>query len=169
MKFCELRKGGGRRRAWTVIDFGKHEGKTLPQIALTDPDWLFWAIENGAFNNRSDALKAEAEDIGRKSTRIRIPNSQLPDLKVECVIHPGVGKLADVKVVPASRPPDVGSSSTFRLDHFNLSVPRRISPYDKFGGKVMVEAIKRYVFGNAKTRLTRARCEEFFNDDKHFA
>ena len=33
----------------------------------------------------------------------------------------------------------------------------------------MVQAIKRYVFGNAKTRLTRERCEEFFDDDKNFA
>ena len=28
--------------AWTIILFGKYEGKTLPQIVLRDPDWFFW-------------------------------------------------------------------------------------------------------------------------------
>jgi hypothetical protein len=48
-------------------------------------------------------------------------------------------------------------------------VPHKISSYDKLGGKIMAHAIKRDIFSNAKTRLTRERCEEFFTDDKNFA
>ena len=57
--------------AWTVVQFGKYRGKTLPQIIFTDPDWFFWAVENDTF--KSAALKAEASDIRRKATRIKIP------------------------------------------------------------------------------------------------
>ena len=31
---------------WTTINFGKHQGKTLPQVILDDADWFFWAYEN---------------------------------------------------------------------------------------------------------------------------
>jgi hypothetical protein len=29
---------------WLQLRFGKHEGKTLPQIVLSDPDYFFWAV-----------------------------------------------------------------------------------------------------------------------------
>jgi len=153
--------------AWTVIGFGKYQGKTLPQIVLTDPDWFFWAIENNIF--KSVTLRAEAEEIRRKATRIAIPVTNPSELKVEYTIHPGVGKLADVSVVPVRRPAHEGASSTYRTDHFDLSMPRKIAPYDKTGGKIILDAIKHHVFGNRNARLTRARCEAFFEDDSNFA
>jgi hypothetical protein len=33
---------------WAKIGYGKHTGKTLPQIILSDPDWFFWALESHA-------------------------------------------------------------------------------------------------------------------------
>jgi hypothetical protein len=30
---------------WTIVDFSKHKGKSLPQIILHDPDWFFWAMK----------------------------------------------------------------------------------------------------------------------------
>lgn len=151
--------------AWTVVGFGKHRGKTLPQIVLTDPDWFFWAVESDVF--KSPALKKEAEEISRKATRIRIPRGA--GSKVEYVIHPSVGKLADVTVIPANHPRHEGASPTRRSDHFDMSMPRKIAPYDKTGGKIMLRAIKHYVFGGSGARLTQARCEEFFDDDGNFA
>jgi hypothetical protein len=35
--------------AWSTLNFGKHAGKTLPQIVFADPDWFFWAIETNVF------------------------------------------------------------------------------------------------------------------------
>jgi hypothetical protein len=29
---------------WTTVPFGKHQGKTLPQIVIDDPDWFFWIL-----------------------------------------------------------------------------------------------------------------------------
>jgi hypothetical protein len=57
---------------WSKLTFGKHDGKTLPQVILTDPDWFFWAIEKRVFDNWP-ALRVEANDILQKARRIKIP------------------------------------------------------------------------------------------------
>ncbi len=44
---------------------------------------------------------------------------------------------------------------------------RRIASYDK-RGKMLMDAVKYHLFGNAKTRMTRQRCEEFFDDPRNF-
>lgn len=47
---------------WPKIKFGTHENKSLPVIALHDPDWLFWAAERGMLNRvarAGEVLKAE--------------------------------------------------------------------------------------------------------------
>jgi hypothetical protein len=51
------------------------------------------------------------------------------------------------------------------MDHFDLSFPRKIADYDKMGGKIIVRALKHFVFGRASARWTRERCERFFEDD----
>jgi hypothetical protein len=53
---------------WTEVPFGKHEGKTLPQILVSDPDWFFWMRPK--FYGR---LGDEARDLARKATAIKIP------------------------------------------------------------------------------------------------
>jgi hypothetical protein len=57
---------------WSKLEFGKHDGKTLPQVVLSDPDWFFWAIDNGVLDHTPPALRAEAKDVLRKATRIKI-------------------------------------------------------------------------------------------------
>ncbi len=47
---------------WSVVDFGKHQGKTLPQIVFIDPDWFFWAIEESVFSTKG-SLRDEAAAI----------------------------------------------------------------------------------------------------------
>jgi hypothetical protein len=153
-----------RARDWTVVDFGKYEGKTLPQIVLIDPDWFFWAVEEHIFN-KSDELKAEANEIRRKATNIKIPSGS----RVEYAIHPSAGELASVSVVPASTPQHHGSSPTLVAEVLDLSMARKIAPYDKLGGGIIVAAVKFHVLDGRKTRLTRERCERFFNDDTNFA
>src|SRR5450759_2541978 len=47
---------------WSVINFGTHKGKTLPQVLFSDPVWFFWAIEEGVFQNRG-TLRGQAADL----------------------------------------------------------------------------------------------------------
>ena len=35
---------------WSIIKFGKHKGKSLPEVILHDPDWFFWAVEAHYFD-----------------------------------------------------------------------------------------------------------------------
>src|SRR5438876_986407 len=56
--------------AWTELKFGKHKGKTLPQVLFSDPDWFFWASEQQTFRG---AQRREADLIYVRATHIRIP------------------------------------------------------------------------------------------------
>jgi len=50
----------------------------------------------------------------------------------------------------------------------DMSVPRQIAEYDKFGCKVMVAAVKYHVIGDENARMTKTRCEQFFDDLSNF-
>jgi hypothetical protein len=77
--------------AWTKVNFGKHSGKTLPQIAFADPDYLYWAIGDKLF--AKGPLAAEAKDVARKAQRIRIQGCDPGEKKVRYYTHNPSGKL----------------------------------------------------------------------------
>jgi len=154
--------------AWTKVNFGKHKGKTLPQILCSDPDWFFWAIENNVFQNKG-LLRAEAEDLFRKATKIKIPNNEDGSLVVEYIIHLPTKKFSHFEIVPKDRPNHEGSSPTFRSEFIDMSVPRKIAPHDKLGCKHFLNSLKYYLFGSKSVRLTKKRCEEFFSSLSNFA
>lgn len=146
---------------WTVVKKGKHIGKTLPQIIFSDPDYFFWGIENDVFNG---ALASEAKELNYKARNIRIPQG----MKAEYIIHRPTRKFDHMELVPENRPPHQGSSPTFREDVIDLSVPRRFADYDKLGCKNLLLSLKIRLLGNRHIRLTKRRCEEFFEDDENF-
>lgn len=153
---------------WSTLTFGKHEGKTLPQVVFTDPDWFFWACEEGVFAGRI-GLQDEAAEIKRKATSIKIPQSGPEQLIAEYGIHPGVGRFCNVEVVPQSRPHHEGSTVTTRSPVFDMSFPRRIAHYDKMGYRMFVSSLKFHLFGDENCRMTKKRCEDFFDNDSNFA
>ena len=152
---------------WSVINFGTHKGKTLPQVLFSDPDWFFWAIEEGVFQNRG-TLRGQAADLNTKARHIKVPARHGTNMLVEYVIHPPTGKFAHIELVPASQPHHDGSSPTFRKSEIDLSIPRQIAQYDKLGCKNMLKSAKFYLFGSERTRMTKERCEEFFDDVSNF-
>jgi hypothetical protein len=152
---------------WSKLWFGRHKGKTLPQVVFKDPDWFFWAVRAGIFKKRGRLLN-EAKEIYRKSQSIRIPKNGSKKLVAEYAVHPSTEKFACMEIVPASRPNHVGSSDTFRGDVIDLSIPRLIAPYDKLGCKSLISNLKSYLFDNESYRMTKKRCEAFFEDDGNF-
>jgi len=154
--------------SWSELQFGKHSGKTLPQILCSDPDWFFWAIEKNVFRNNG-ALQSEAEDLLHKARNIKIPNNDDGALVVEYVVHPPTGKFSHFDVVPADRPAHIGSSPTFREPVIDMSVPRQFANYDKLGCKQLLSLLKFYIFGSESAHLTKKKCTEFFNDPNNFA
>ena len=152
---------------WSKLWFGKHKGKTLPQVVFIDPDWFFWAMEDGISKGKGKLLY-EAQEIYHKSQSVLIPQNGSKNLMAEYFIHSPTDKFAYMEIVSASRPDHVGSSITFRSEVIDLSVPRDISSYDKLGGKLLISNLKSCLFGSSNYRMTKKRCEAFFEDDGNF-
>jgi len=150
---------------WSVIDFGKYRGKSLPQIIFKDADWFFHAYENGYFN---EVVTQEADEICRRARSIRIPQRNGQKMLVEYHIHrdgkSGKGKFGMMQLIPdgsALGRMNVASSIDFY-------VPRSLAIYDKTGYKNFVSMLKAILFGDSSRRMNRRACEAFFNDDANF-
>jgi len=151
---------------WSILTFGRHNGKTLPQVVFADPDYFFWAYRAGVLERYG--MQDEAEAVYSRAVSIRIPQKGPQKLVAEYAVHPSVGKFVNMEIVPESRPPHQGSTHTTRLPVFDLSFPWRIASYDKAGGKALVDALKVYLFGDPHYRLTKEHCERFFENDANF-
>lgn len=81
---------------WSEMPIGKYKGKTLPQLLLTDPDYFFWAIEQGDFFR--GGLAKQAADILRKVRRIKIPKPDPANWRVEYFLTPD-GKFAHFDIM----------------------------------------------------------------------
>jgi len=147
---------------YSKLNFGKHKDKTLPQVVFSDPDWFLWAIENNVFDNKSIRLIREANDTHYKIRNIAIKDS----LCVEHFIHPPTKKYSHFELVPESKPKHIGSSPTIRDNKLDISIVRKISKFDKKGGKNLIISMKKN--GIANKRMDKNECEKFFNDDENF-
>lgn len=149
--------------SWTILGFGKHKGKTLPQILFNDPDWFYWAYENDVLKGKIP--HCEVQGIYRKSRSIKIPQK---DYHAEFVFDGIRGVFADMKLVPSDRPKHVGTSQTKRLDRIDMALIRFAKEYDKLGYNLLIPILKKILFGDSKLRMTKKRAEDFFNDSSNF-
>ncbi|MCA9732530.1 hypothetical protein H6777_04040 [Candidatus Nomurabacteria bacterium] len=151
----------------TTVPFGKHKGRTFSWVALHDPDWLYWSIEEGIWEDKVLVLKEEAHMIGLLSQNIAIPNNEEGNLKVLYITDTNTGKFQTFEVVDASEW-DSYSYGGMVSDVIDLSMPRKLSTYDKTGGRLMLSALKFYYYGDESYRFTEKRCHEFFTNRTHF-
>jgi hypothetical protein len=158
---------GASSMTWTQLDFGKHKGKTLPQVLFSDPDWFFWAVETGVFNTRP-RFASEAKLLDERAQKIKIPTGEHSDPVVEYLIHRPTMKFSHFKIVPREQELHEGASPAFRLSVIYMSVPRRIARYDKLGCKSLLSSLKFYLFGSKSARVGKERAEAFFADAANF-
>ncbi|TBF87945.1 hypothetical protein ELG72_37895 [Rhizobium leguminosarum] len=147
------------------MPIGKHKGKTLPQILLTDPDYFFWAMEQDDFFRGH--LATEAKDIHRKARRIKIPKPDPDNWRVEYFLSPD-GKFAHFDIVESNRPPHVGSSRTSRAATLDFAYVRQTKDYDKLGYKLFIKSFKYFYFDSETARLSQSKCEAFFDEPSNF-
>jgi len=143
---------------WTTVPFGRHKGKTLPEIIVRDLDWFFWALPK-----LYGRLAYEAQELARKVRAIKVPKSDKGKLEVEYqyeIDHRFCG-LSFVRADSAQY-----TRWTTRLPYLDLSWPLR-RKYDKRAGRIMIRDFRINYFGKRK-RLTKSRCEEFFSNDRNF-
>jgi hypothetical protein len=150
---------------WTVLTFGKHKGKTLPQIMFSDPDWFFWAWENNAFKGE---LLRQAQEIYMKATAIRVPQDDGEKRIVEYIVDQGTGKFGTISIVRSDLE-NYGPMSKYRVTEvIDMRIPRQYARHDKFGYKNFLSAMKGILFGDPSHRMNEKRCAEFFEDDRNF-
>jgi hypothetical protein len=63
---------------WSVVPFGKYQGKSFPEIIMQDPDWFFWVLPN-----LYGKLGEEAQELARRARAIKIPPRGGKRLEVE--------------------------------------------------------------------------------------
>ena len=153
---------------WTKLEFGKHRGLTLPQIMFKDPDWVSWMHTTGFFQN-SHVHGREADEIYRKSRVIKVPQTGDEKMVAEYIVDPRNHNFRGLDLVPASRPPHQGYSQTFRLPVIDMAKVWEIAKYDKSGYQRLISDLKLLLFGSRRVRMTKQRCEAFFDDDANFA
>jgi len=149
---------------WTEVNFGKwkDKGKTLPQILVADPDWFFWAFEQGAFKG---SLAMQAATLARRARSIKLPAALAKTHVVQHWISHD-GKYAHFDMIEKSRGPHHGSSQEVRRPTLDMSFPRSIQQYDKLGCKHLLSSFKHHWFGGKA--FTKAKVEAFFGDTANF-
>lgn len=151
---------------WSRMPFGKHIGKTLPQIIFHDPCWYFWAMKKGVF--QYGVIKHEADLICRRTSRIKVPGKASGEFEVEYFFHEDAA-LSIIRVVPRDQPWHSGSSTTLRQKYFDFLVPYRYALSNRESAmKKLIKAIKYHHFDDANYKMTQDRCDEFFSDPCNF-
>jgi len=148
---------------WTPVKFGKHKGKTLPHIILTDPSWFYWAFGDGIFR---DELDEQAADISCKACYIKIPKPDPENWRVEYKFSPD-WRLLDFFIIDSKAATAISSNSTIST-HLDLSLPRILGIKNEktIGYDLILAKIRDYYFNGSK--LTKEKCENFFYDSQNF-
>src|SRR5262245_52319214 len=135
---------------YSILNFGKHKGKNLPEVILSDPDWFFWAIENHVLEK--SGLAAQARDLNFKARNIKLPKPETEHWRVNHLFDHR-DKFCGFNLVRVSLAAETHPN---RLD---LSVVYRHKRRDKLGNRLLLQNFKScYVAGG---KLTEAVCEQF--------
>ena len=155
----EYQHSVSRRRVWRPMPFGKYEGRTLPQVLLKDPDYFFWLLREGALKG---ALAIQAKRLAKKACRIRIPREPAEAFVVDYFFN-SENQFSCFSIIPkdAYQSPHV----VYRLNHIDFSIIRNHKEYAKGEYKRFLRDFRRVFFGDKSARMTKERCEEFFDGD----
>jgi hypothetical protein len=103
-----------------------------------------------------------------KATSIKIPQTGDEPMEVEYNFYYEEHTSVGFGIVPASQPRHEGSTPTQRASYIDMSIPRQQRDYDKLGYRLFLRSLKFAVFGDENRKMTRRRCEEFFDNENNF-
>lgn len=155
---------------WTEVWWGKHSGKSLPQIIFEDLGYFLWGIRKNMFEGKG-ILESEALELYEKIQSIRVPqthNDGIPRV-VEYIIGAMTKAFERIELVPENRPEHRGGSQTFRSSTLDLTLPSRIKSNDRTCNKEIIRDLKQWIMKlDPKVRLKRASADAFFADAENF-
>ena len=142
---------------WTKLPFGKHLGKTLPQIVAANLDWFYYMLPK-----LRGKLGVEGRVLARRMKAVKIPGRRR---RREVEYYDEDGRFNGFRLVKTSSP--MHSRGAIRLPHLDMSLAANGRTYAKRECRQMIRCFRVYFIGKNK-RLTRKRCEKFFSDADNF-
>jgi hypothetical protein len=142
---------------WTTMPFGRHIGRTLPQIVLSDPNYFFWLAEK-----LYGRLMTEAELLVRRARNIKIPKPNPKKWAIE-YRRDRDDRFLGIGIVKAD---SHAHSLSERLPHLDLAYVRRGNVHDTRDCRRVIRDFRRLYFDGLN--LTKRRCEEFFEKEDNF-
>ena len=146
---------------WTSLQFGKYKGQTLTQIILKDPDYFYWGLGIKLFRGRQDE---EAAEIARNSCCVKIPKPDPENWRIEYRFTYD-DNFAGFSIIDKKSAAHHSENSKIS-EYLDLTVPRCLNKYDKFGNQLMLNNFREYYFNGEK--LTREKCDRFFIREQNF-
>jgi hypothetical protein len=145
---------------WTRLNFGKHIGKTLPQVVLSDPNWFFWAVGTDIFTGK---LRRESTALDRCARSIRIPKRNPRNWEVE-YRWDREQRFLGFDFVKVER--GFHHLLFSYLPHLDLAYVRQGNIHDIRDCRLLIDDFRRLYFGGLN--LTKQRCGEFFENEENF-
>ena len=145
---------------FSILDFGKHEGKTIPEILLSDPNWFFWALDAGLFQQHG-RQQEEAAELGYRARNIKLPRDNPEQWRVNYYTNRH-GDYWGFIIQRTDVLPDSGFA--FETEVLSLEYVTQLRPTDR---AYYLHKIKSYLFGKG-SRVTKTVAEQFFGDDSNF-
>ena len=150
---------------WTVLTFGKHQGKTLPAVLFDDPDWFFWAVEEDFLYGR---VRSEAAILFYRARNIKIPGNPDAQLEAEYQFDPFARKFSGLRIVSSSKSIEASGANVRRSDRIDMRMPYELGYYDKKGYRLLVKTCEKYLLDYQDLRPLRDKCGQFFADPGNF-
>lgn len=142
---------------WLKLTFGKHKGKTLPQVICSDPSWFLWAVRENVFKYRHDR---EVAILARRAQGIKIPKRHPGKWIVE-YRYDSDRRFVEFDIVRRTDHPYLKHNSQWPCLNLALVEVRYRREWRNF-----IRDFREHFFGGKN--LTRERCERFFSDRSHF-
>jgi hypothetical protein len=148
---------------WTGVPQKKHKGKTLPQIAFHDPYYLMWLITEATLYG---PLVLEADKMRRRVSRIILKGRKRRSYEFAWDFDPWEfrGVYVALPVPPKTRQPRDGERTQF----LDLGMLKSHGRFAKADYKLFRAQIIEILFGDPSRKMTKKRCEGFFNNPRNF-
>ena len=142
---------------WTTVPFGRHAGKTLPQVICVDPAWFLWLARQTSLYG---AIAHDAKVLHRRIRAIKIPKQRPEEWLVEYCYD------VDRRFVRF----DIVRTDSWPYSKYSIRLPcvdiALIQPRFRSEWKNFVRDLRRIYFGGRK--LTKEGAERFFGDPSNF-
>jgi hypothetical protein len=146
---------------WLKLRFGRHKGKTLPQVICSDPSWFLWAIYKDVFEQPHGYRHLqEASMLYRRIQGIVIPRRRPENWVVEHRFDCDDRYEGFYIVRKTEHPHSKYNSRSPYLD-LTLVNARRKREWRNF-----IRDFREHFFGGRS--LTKKRCERFFRNKSNF-